>query len=70
MNVSAYIRVSTDKQRDEGYSLPEQEERIRAYCQAKEWNLAKIYSDGGYTGSNMNRPALQELIKDICLVIK
>ena len=65
MNVAAYIRVSTDRQADKGYSMPEQEERIKAYCKSKEWNLVKIYKDGGYTGSNMDRPDLQKLIKEI-----
>lgn len=65
MQVAAYIRVSTDKQADKGYSLGEQEERIRAYCKSKEWDLVKIYSDGGFTGSNMDRPALQQLISEV-----
>ena len=65
MNVCAYVRVSTDKQADKGYSVSEQTERVTSFCKAKEWNLIKIYTDGGYTGSNMNRPALQEMIKDI-----
>lgn len=65
MQVAAYIRVSTDKQADKGYSLGEQEERIRAYCVSKDWDLAKIYSDGGFTGTNLDRPALQNLIKEI-----
>lgn len=65
MNIAAYIRVSTDKQADKGYSLPEQEERIRAYCKSKDWDLVKVYTDGGFTGSNLDRPALQQLIKDI-----
>ena len=65
MQIAAYIRVSTDKQADKGYSLAEQEERIRAYCKSKDWELVKIYSDGGFTGSNMERPELQELIKEI-----
>lgn len=65
MQVAAYIRVSTDKQADKGYSLNEQEERIKAYCKAKNWELIRIYSDGGFSGGNLDRPALQELIRDI-----
>lgn len=65
MNVAAYLRVSTDKQADKGYSLGEQEERVKAFCTAKGWNLIKIYKDPGFTGSNLDRPALQELISDI-----
>lgn len=65
MQVAAYIRVSTDKQADKGYSLPEQEERIRAYCKSKDWELVKIYSDAGFTGSNMERPALKNLVDEV-----
>lgn len=57
--------MSTELQADKGYSISEQTERITAYCKSKEWNLVKIYTDPGYTGSNMERPALQELIRDI-----
>ena len=30
--------------------------------------MVKMYVDGGYTGANINRPALQELIADILAV--
>ncbi len=63
--VFVYLRVSTDTQAEEGYSLSEQEERLRKYCEAMGWVLVKIYTDGGFTGANMDRPALQEMIKAI-----
>lgn len=63
--VFIYIRVSTQEQADEGYSLGEQEERLRKYCEAMGWILVKIYTDGGFSGANMERPALQEMIKAI-----
>ena len=65
MNIAAYLRVSTDRQADKGYSLSEQEKRIKAYCSSKDWNLVKIYKDPGFTGSNLERPALQNLIEEI-----
>lgn len=65
MNVCGYIRVSTDLQAEKGYSLDEQKERLEAFCKAKQWNLVKIYSDPGFSGSNMDRPSLQEMINDI-----
>lgn len=64
MNVCGYVRVSSDGQ-TENYSIPQQQKAIRSYCKAKGWNLVKMYVDGGYTGANINRPALQELIADI-----
>lgn len=62
--VDIYGRVSTEYQSEEGYSLGEQEERLKAYCQAQGWIINNVLMDGGFTGSNMNRPALQQLIQD------
>ena len=61
MNRAAlYIRVSTLEQAQEGYSVGEQKERLIAYCKAKDWIIADIYVDGGYPGSNLNRPGIQK----------
>lgn len=70
-----YIRVSTQEQAQEGYSVGEQKERLIAYCKAHDWVIAGIYVDGGYTGSNINRPGMQKLITetskfDVVLVYK
>lgn len=62
--VAIYIRVSTQEQADEGYSIEEQKKRLLSFCDAKNWTIYKIYIDPGYSGSNLNRPAIQELIKD------
>ncbi len=63
-SVCGYVRVSTENQL-ENYSIEEQSQRIRSYCQAKGWVLQKIYTDGGYSGGNTNRPALQELLASL-----
>jgi site-specific DNA recombinase len=63
MRVALYPRVSGMEQ-VEGYSIGEQIDRMKKYCEARDWQVYKIYTDAGYTGSNMNRPALQSLIKD------
>ncbi len=59
-----YVRVSTDNQL-ENYSIDEQIDRLAAYCKAKDWGLVKIYTDGGFSGGNTNRPALQQMLEDI-----
>ena len=59
-----YIRVSTLEQAQEGYSVGEQKERLIAYCKAKDWLIADIYVDGGYTGSNLKRPGIQKLMAE------
>lgn len=65
MTVVGYIRVSTENQL-ENYSIDEQSERIKAYCAAKGWILLDTYIDGGYSGGNIDRPALQKMLRDIC----
>lgn len=65
IKVALYVRVSTQEQAKEGYSIGEQEERLRKYADAMCWNIYKIYVDPGYSGGNMNRPGLQSLIKDV-----
>ena len=64
MLVGIYTRVSTQEQVN-GYSLGEQEEKLKAYCMARGWTVANVYSDGGFSGGNINRPALQRMINDI-----
>ncbi len=62
-----YTRVSTDIQAEKEFSSCEsQEEKIRSFVESQDnWQIAKVYSDAGYTGANTNRPALQELLEDI-----
>lgn len=65
MRVAIYVRVSTQEQAKEGYSIGEQLERLQKYCDAMTWVIHKKYIDPGYSGANTERPALQELIKDV-----
>lgn len=64
MMVVGYARVSTDNQL-ENYSIEEQTERLKAYCAAKGWVLLQIYVDGGYSGGNTDRPALQNMLEEV-----
>lgn len=65
MKVALYIRVSTLQQYEKGHSVDEQKRRLKAYCDSQGWTKTKYFIDGGHSGSNMDRPALQELIKQI-----
>lgn len=60
-----YIRVSTTEQAMEGYSVAEQENRLRRYCEAMGFKIYKVHIDAGYSGASLNRPAIQEMIQDI-----
>ncbi|HFI0084937.1 TPA: recombinase family protein [Streptococcus suis] len=62
--VAIYVRVSTTNQAEEGYSIDEQKDKLTSYCNIKDWNVYNIYTDGGFSGSNTERPALEQLIKD------
>mgnify|MGYP001558325599 FL=1 len=62
--VIGYVRVSTEEQAREGFSIGAQQNAITEYCQ-KVQDLAEpeFLIDDGYTGKNTNRPALQELLR-------
>ncbi|HES3505144.1 TPA: recombinase family protein [Streptococcus pyogenes] len=62
--VAIYVRVSTTNQAEEGYSIDEQKAKLTSYCDIKDWNIYEIYTDGGFSGSNTERPALEKLIRD------
>ena len=65
MRAAAYIRVSTQEQAKEGYSIGAQTKRLKAYCAARDWTLAGIYTDPGFSGAKLDRPALQRMLSDI-----
>ena len=60
-----YIRVSTEDQVREGFSLGEQEEKIRQLCKYKDFEIYKVYKDAGISAKNMkDRPAFQQMLED------
>lgn len=62
--VALYVRVSTTSQLEEGYSIEEQKAKLESYCDIKDWHVYNVYTDGGFSGSTTERPALEQLIKD------
>ena len=70
MNIGAkiagiYIRVSTFDQAREGFSLPEQEEKLKEFCNYKGYEIYKIYKDAGISAKDDKRPAYQQMIEDV-----
>lgn len=59
-----YVRVSTDKQVTEGYSLEAQETVLRDKAISDGKVVYKVYSDAGLSGSKTDRPGLVKLLKD------
>ncbi|EAD3347557.1 recombinase family protein [Listeria monocytogenes] len=64
MKAAIYIRVSTQEQ-VENYSIQAQTEKLTALCRSKDWDVYDTFIDGGYSGSNMNRPALNEMLSKL-----
>lgn len=60
-----YVRVSTDAQFEEGYSIDAQEEKLKAWCKIKDYENYEVYQDGGWSGSNLDRPEMKRMISDI-----
>ncbi len=63
MKAIAYIRVSTEEQAKEGVSLENQKTRIRAFCEAKEWELTEIVADEGLSATTLKREGIQRIIR-------
>ncbi len=61
----AYIRVFTDKQADEGFSLDAQRKRVAAYCVAQGWTLCPehVYVDAGLSGKTSDRPQFRAMLR-------
>ncbi|MBA4181327.1 MAG: hypothetical protein C0506_12120, partial [Anaerolinea sp.] len=69
MRCAIYTRVSTDEQAKSEYSsLDRQREVCVAYIdihREQGWHLVQVYEDGGYSGKDLHRPGLQELVQDL-----
>jgi len=63
--VAIYVRVSTEEQAKEGISLAAQIDRCIKFCEAKGWEVAKVYEDAGFSAGTTKRPAFQDLLQDI-----
>jgi len=75
MRIALYVRVSTEDQAKEGFSLDAQMRRLEAYCRSRAWTPAGRYIDDGYSGRNANRPAYMQMMDamdqwDVLLVMK
>ena len=63
--VAIYTRVSTTNQAEEGFSIDEQIDRLTKYAEAMGWQVSDTYTDAGFSGAKLERPAMQRLINDI-----
>jgi len=75
MRAALYVRVSTEDQAREGYSLDAQTKRLEAYCRVRGWEITDIYRDEGCSGRNIKRPEYIRMMKEsdnwnVILVLK
>ncbi len=62
--VAIYSRVSTEEQAKEGLSVEAQIDKCKAFCEARDWEVFKVYKDAGFSAGSLNRPALELLLRD------
>ena len=66
MIAAVYIRVSTEDQAREGFSLGEQKGKLLQLCAFKGYEVFKVYEDAGISAKDMeHRPAFQEMLQDM-----
>ena len=66
METAIYVRVSTEEQAQEGYSIRAQEQKLKDFARIKDWSIYKIYMDEGISGKNITqRPAINEMLGDV-----
>lgn len=65
MRCGIYVRVSTDDQRDNGYSIDSQLRMIKEYCEKNDYSIIDVYNDAGHSGKDLMRPEMQRLLADI-----
>lgn len=64
-NVGIYVRLSQEDMRTgESLSVENQKMILTKYVKEQGWNTYNIYVDDGYTGTDFNRPAVQQLLED------
>jgi site-specific DNA recombinase len=62
MQAIGYVRVSTDRQAEQGVSLEVQEAKIRAMATVQGVDLDEVIIDGGESAKNLKRPGLERLL--------
>lgn len=65
MRACIYIRVSTEEQAQEGFSLAAQEERCKQFIESQGWEFTGTYKDEGFSAKNLERPGVQEVLQAV-----
>ena len=66
INTAIYVRVSTEEQATEGFSIHAQKDKLTKYAKVNYYNILDYYNDYGISGKNLNeRPEDTRLINDV-----
>lgn len=65
MRVALYIRVSTDEQAEEGFSIEAQKRRLISYADSQDWEITEFYVDEGFSAKDLNRPQMKRMLQDV-----
>lgn len=65
MKAAVYIRVSTDMQAEDGFSIEGQRDRLISYAASQDWAIHDVYVDDGYSAKDLKRPAMERLLSDM-----
>lgn len=77
VNTAFYIRLSVEDNKNRGNSIEHQQMLLKNFVAVNpEFQVIKTYIDNGKTGTNFERPAFQEMLRDIeagkiqCVMVK
>jgi site-specific DNA recombinase len=56
-----YTRVSGEEQAKSGYSLPDQRDALRRWCEAEGYTIIEEVADEGWSGAYLERPGLDRV---------
>lgn len=65
MKTAIYLRVSTEEQAKEGFSIRAQRERLDMFARSQDWDVVDFYIDEGRSAKDTERPELQRMLDDI-----
>ena len=61
-----YIRVSTEEQAKDGFSISAQKEKLTKYAELCDWCIYDYYIDNGVSAKNIiNRPEINRMLNDL-----
>ena len=66
VNTAIYVRVSTEEQATDGFSIHAQKNKLTKYAESNDWKIVDYYVDDGVSGKNLtDRKEVSRLIEDV-----